>query len=265
MARAILADAGNPTVEAPMRSFVRTAVVALALLLPTVATASERLLPNGLWYGSMLVRFDEPGVGISLTGASVDGASGTLSIDDSWFDPFWETDWGSTFDYEATFEIGPLVSLTIDDSNPEVVESRYVFRGGAFTLSASWYDKFFRPQQGRYIAPVLQLEIAVWYEQELSTEDCGSSWNESRGEAFVSVGSGVFDHNLAHALHVQTRGDGPSLWIPLDGISGKPSDNSRSGGSSLSQLDAEIGVTVPEPSILSLLLLVPAFWRRFRR
>jgi hypothetical protein len=246
-----------------MRSFVRTAVVALALLLPTVAAASElRLLPNGLPYGNLQLTFYEPGIDMRLSGARGPQAFGTLSIDDL----FWETPWGSTFDYEATLETGPLVSLTIDDSNPDAVHSDYAFRGGVFTLTASWYDKFFVWQQGRYIAPVLALDIQITCEQELSTEDCGSSWGESKGYAFLSIGDGVFDHNLAHALRVQTRGSGPSFdTFILDGISGKPSDSSRDAGSALSQIKPELVATAPEPSILSLLLLVPAFWRRFRR
>ena len=174
---------------------------------------------------------------------------------------------GELIRYEVTIETGPLVSLTIDDSDPEFGGSDYVFTGGAFTLTAFWQDAFGTPTQGRYIAPVEELELLIWCEQELTVTNCNpdAGGRYSIGDAFLRIGDGLFDHSLARALGVQIHGSAFSLYLPQDGILGGPSDESRVSGSAAGSRRLAIGVTVPEPSILSLLLLVPVLGRRFRR
>ena len=250
-----------------MRSSAQVLVVAFALLLPSVAAASEfRLLPGGLPYGDLQLTLHEPGIVFGPAGASVDK---TFPSDDRLMinDVLAETPWQSSFHYEVTIETGPLVSLTVDDSDPEAGSSEYVFTGGTFTLTAFWGDEFGNPKQGRYIAPVEELDILIWCEQELTVMNCNpdSGARYSIGDALLSIGDGLFDHSLARALGVQRQGDNFSVTIPLDGIDGSPSDNSRVSGSAAGRVDVAIGVTVPEPSILSLLLLVPVVGRRFRR
>jgi hypothetical protein len=63
---------------------------------------------------------------------------------------------------------------------------------------------------------------------------------------------------------LHTLGGAFDFEVALDGISGNPSDNVRLSGSAGGREDITIPVAVPEPSILSLLLLAPVL-RRFRR
>ncbi|HET9269653.1 MAG TPA: hypothetical protein VFO31_15865, partial [Vicinamibacterales bacterium] len=74
-----------------------------------------------------------------------------------------------------------------------------------------------------------------------------------------------FDDSLASILHLKKQGGAFEFEIALDGITGDPSDNLRLAGSASGSAPLDIPVEVPEPSILSLLLLAPALSRRFRR
>ena len=58
---------------------------------------------------------------------------------------FQETPWLSNFAGDVTFETGPLLSLTIDDSNPDAVQSHYLFGPGTLTLTAHWSYPFGAP------------------------------------------------------------------------------------------------------------------------
>ena len=229
-----------------MRSSLRAAIVAVSLLLPCAAEAG------------LEVTIQEPGIFFGLAGADLDADFDDIFIDGV----FQETPDFSPFSGSVSFVTGPVQSLTVDDSNPDRVSSQYVFGPGTFTLTAHWDS-----EQGQYVAPLLSLVIAIRCEQELSLANCGDSSGEhgSLGHAFVSIGPGLFDDNLAHILHLDRHGGAFEFEIALDGISGNPTDNFRNSGSQSGSEEIDIPVTVPEPSILSLLLLAPVLSRRFRR
>lgn len=235
-----------------MRSIIRSAVLAAALLLPHAASAD------------LLVTIQEPSIAFGPAGATLFPAP----FQDIFIDGiFQETPWLSSFSGDVTFVTGVLQSLTVDDSDPERVASQYVFGPGTLTLTANWTDQLGNPVQGQYMAPLLSLVIDIRCEQELSGQDCGdtSGDNGSLGHALASIGPGEFDANLASILHLQKKGGAFEFGVALDGISGNPSDDFRIGGSQSGNEDVEIPVAVPEPSILSLLLLAPVLSRRFRR
>jgi len=235
-----------------MKSSLRALVAAAALLLPPAANAD------------LLVTIQEPSIVFGPAGATLLPAP----FEDIFVDGiFQETPWFSSFDGEVTFQTGALQSLTVDDSDPNRVTSQYVFGPGTFTLTANWTDQFGNPAQGQYVASLLSLVIDIRCEQELSATDCGdaSGENGSLGDALASIGPGEFDANLASILHLHKQGGAFEFGVALDGITGNPTDDFRIGGSQSGSEDVEIPVAVPEPSILSLLLLAPVLSRRFRR
>jgi|SRR6187431_332460 len=240
--------------EAIMRSSIRALVVAVALLLPGVVLA-----------GGFEITLHEP---LSLSFGPAGADFGGDSFNNIFIDGvFQETPWLSSFYGDATFVTGPMLSLTVNDSDPDRGTSDYVFGPGTFTLTAHWTDQFGNVQEGRYVAPLLELRINIRCEQELSAQDCGDSGgiNGSLGDASASFGAGQFDHALAQILGLGLSGGAFSLDWPLDGIEGSPSDSFRAAGSNSATLDIAIPVEVPEPSILSLLMLSPILGLRFRR
>ena len=235
-----------------MRLLVRSAVVAFVLLLPPASNASD-----------LQLTIHEPSLEFGPAGANFGQISDftTLLIDG--IDQ--ETP-ASFFSGHVTFETGPLQSLDVSDSDPnDRPSSRYEFGGGTFTLTAHWLDEFFNPAQGQYVAPLVSLTIDIRCEQELTDVHCGDIHHGSLGDAFISVGPGLFDDALAHSLHLKPQGGAFVFEVPLDGIEGNPSSQFRGAGSAHGGVDISIPVTVPEPSILSLLLLAPVLSRRFRR
>jgi len=235
-----------------MRSSLRAAVVAVSLLLPCAAEAG------------LEVSILEPGIAFGPAGAHLTHST----FDDIFIDGiFQETPWLSSFDGEVDFVTGAVQSLTVDDSSPDRVRSKYVYDSGVFTLTANWTDQFGNPVQGQYVAPLLSLVIDIRCEQELADFDCGDASGEegSLGHAFISIGPGLFDDNLAHILRLHKRGDAFEFDIALDGITDGPADDFRVAGSQNGNEEVDIPVAVPEPSILSLLLLAPVLSRRFRR
>lgn len=235
-----------------MRSLPRAlAAVALVLILPAPSLAS-----------GFEITVEEPlGIDFGPAGASFSPARFDKIFIDGVFQ---ETPWLSGFSGEVEFTAGPLLSLTVDVGE---ATSRYVYGPGTFTLTANWSDQFGNPLQGHYVAPLLELVIDIRCEQELSVNDCGDASGEhgSLGDAFVSVGPGEFDGGLASTLHVHKQGGAFDFAIALDGITGNPSDDLRISGSQSGNEEIDIPVGVPEPSILSLLLLAPVVRRRFRR
>jgi hypothetical protein len=240
-----------------MRSSIRALAVAFALLLPGIAHASdfEVTLQEPLFLG-----FGPAGAdfgGDSFDGIFIDGVFQEIP-------PLL-----TSFTGDATFVTGAMLSLTVDDSDPNRATSSYLFGPGTFTLTAHWTDQFGNAQEGRYVAPLLELQIDIRCEQELSAQDCGdvgSGEHGSLGDASASFGPGQFDHALAKILGLGLSGGAFFLDWPLDGISGSPFDSGfRVAGSNSATLDIAIPVEIPEPSILSLLLLAPILGRRFRR
>jgi len=236
-----------------MKSPVRALVVAFALLLPPASNASDLQLiiyeptldfgPAGAEFGQIY----------DFTTLLIDGIDQETT---------------SFFSGHVTFETGPLLSLEVFDSDPNFKPSSfYVFGGGTFTLTAHWLDEFFTPMEGHYVAPVIELRIDIRCEQELWAQDCGDSGggHHSLGDAFVSVGPGLFDDALAHALRLKPQGRAFDFEVPLDGVEGDPSSQLRAAGSADGTKHISIPVEVPEPSILSLLLIAPIVGRRFRR
>jgi hypothetical protein len=232
-----------------MRLSVRALILAVVLALPRIAAAGELQLTVG-----------EPFLDFGPAGATF----GSTGFPDLFIDGvFQETPWFSNFSGDVTFEAGPVVSLTIDDSDPDITTSRYVFSPGTLTLTARWSDPFGAPVEGLYVAPLLNLVIDIRCEQELSAVDCGDPFGGSLGDASASFGPGVFDASLAGALGLTPAGGAFTLDWPIDGITGSPSDALRLAGSGAGSADLAVPVTVPEPSVLSLLLLAAAL--RLRR
>ena len=224
-----------------MRSFLRVAVAAVSMLLPYAAEGLE-------------ITIQEPGIFFGPSGAELDRANFKDIFEGGVFQ---ETPDLAPFSGDVSFVTGPVQSLTVDGS-----KSRYVYDSGLFTLTVRWDN-----EQGQYVAPLISLVIDIRCEQELSAFDCGDSSGEegSLGHAFISIGPGLFDDNLAHILGLHKRGEAFEFDIALDGISGSPTDNFRNSGSQSGNEEIDIPVTIPEPSILSLLLLAPVVSRRFRR
>jgi hypothetical protein len=237
-----------------MRASLRAIVIAVGLVFPSLVNASE-----------LQLSLNEPSLFFGPAGAVFD--HGELpGFDRLFIDGVeQETPWFTGFQGKVDFMTGPLESLTVDDSNPDLVTSQYVFGPGTFTLTANWVDQFFNPVQGHYVAPLLSLMIDIRCEQELSALDCGDVWGGSLGDAFVSIGPGLFDDSLASILHLKKSGGAFQFEIALDGITGNPSDAFRLSGSAGGSERIAIPVEVPEPSILSLLLLAPVLSRRFRK
>lgn len=238
-----------------MRSSLRAIVVAAALLLPSAASADllVTLREPSMAFGPGFADFGEAMVP-GFTNISIDGIDAET--------PF------SFFSGDVTFVTGAAESVEVFDGDPDRVSSEYIFGpGGTFTLTAHWIDKFGNPAQGQYVAPVLSLHIDVRCEQELSTVNCGDSGggHHSLGDMIVFFGPGEFDANLARVLHVHRKGGAFDFDLPLDGIEGNPTDDFRPAGSNFGMKDIVIPTAVPEPSILSLLLLAPVLSRRFRR
>lgn len=235
-----------------MRSSLRAIVLAAALLLPSAASAD-------LLFADLRVTIEEPGISFGPAGATLNTHS-TPGFDGIFIDGIEVETPDGFFTGDVTFVTGPVQSLTVD---PDQATSRYVFGPGTFTLTADWGGN-----HGQYVAPLLSLVIEIRCEQELSNFDCGdaSGENGSLGDAFASVGPGEFDDNLAAALHLAKIGYAFEFEVALDGISGNPLDNDvRLSGSAGGNEEITIPVAVPEPSILSLLLLAPVLSRRFRR
>jgi len=238
-----------------MRWFVRAlATVVLALALPALSAASG--------FEIFEIKVEEPmrlvfgPAGATFSGGSFDAIffSGVEQ----------ETPWNTFFSGEVGFTTGPALSLSVD---PARARSRYVFGPGTFTLIAHWSDQFGNPAEGRYIAPLLELVVDISCEQELTAFDCGDASGEdaSLGDFFASFGPGTFDPALAHVLGLAPSGDPFDFHVALDGVSGSPSDGFRNSGSESGSEKLEFGVAIPEPSIISLLLLAPVFGLRFRR
>ena len=230
-----------------MRSSLRAVVAAVSLLLPAAANAD------------LLVTIQEPSIAFGPAGATLLPAP----FQDIFVDGiFQETPWFSSFSGDVTFVTGALQSLTAGGATSE-----YVFGPGIFTLTANWTDQIGNPVQGQYVAPLLSLVIGIRCEQELQADSCGDTSGDhgSLGDAFVSIGPGEFDNSLASILHLHKKGGAFVFGVALDGISGAPTDDFRIGGSQSGNEEIEIPVAVPEPSILSLLLLAPVLSRRFRR
>ena len=241
-----------------MKSPLRALAVAFALLLPCAANASE-----------FHVLLNEPSVEFGPAGA-IFYHGVPPGFDDILIDGIpQETPWFTGFEGEVSFETGPLESLTVEEapSDPDRIISLYEFGPGTFTLTAHWTDQIGNSVQGHYVAPLLSLVLDIRCEQELSALNCGDSsgGHGSLGDAFVSIGPGLFDDSLASILHLKKQGGAFEFEIALDGITGDPSDNLRLAGSASGSAPLDIPVEVPEPSILSLLLLAPALSRRFRR
>jgi hypothetical protein len=236
-----------------MRSSLRAILVAVSLLLPHGANAGP------VFTMDLRVRIEEPGIAFGPAGAEL---STEFGFDGIFIDGIEVETPDGFFSGDVTFVTGALQSLTVDDSDPDRVTSRYEFGPGLFTLTADWGGN-----QGEYNAPLLSLVIEIRCEQELSVLDCGDASGEhgSLGDAFASVGPGEFDAILAAALHVHKIGGAFDFDVALDGITGAPTDNFRISGSAGGSEDIVIPVAVPEPSILSLLLLAPVLSRRFRR
>jgi len=235
-----------------MQSFVRIlAVATLALLLPRTSAASEMEITVR---EPMILAFGPAGAVFTL------GTFDEILIDGV----FQETPWFSGFSGSVGFEAGPMSLLTLDDSDPNRVSSHYEFGPGTFTLTANWTDPFGAPLQGKYMAPLLALVVDIRCEQELSALDCGDVNGGSLGDAFVSVGPGLFDPALAQALGLARPGGAFDFDLALDGIDGNPADALRLAGSAGGQEELAIPVTVPEPSVVSLLLLSSFVARRFR-
>ncbi len=237
-----------------MQSFVRILAFAsaLALLVPGASAASEMQLtihePMTLAFGP---------AGAVFTGGTFDD----IFIDGV----FQETPWFSGFSGEVEFEAGPVLSLTIDDADPNRVSSSYAFGAGTLTLTAHWTDQFGNAVEGKYLAPLLALDVDISCEQELSESECDVVFGDSLGAASASFGPGLFDHALATALGLARSGGAFSFDLAMDAVTGNPADAFRLGGSQRGQEEMDIPVAVPEPSILSLLLLSPLVARRFRR
>jgi len=238
-----------------IRSFVRILVVttALALLFPRASAASE-----------MQISVDEP-MSLSFGPAGANFFGGTF--DQIFIDGiFQETPSfsGSGFSGEVGFEAGPMSLLTVTDFEG-TVSSHYEFEPGTLTLTAHWQDQFFNPVEGRYVAPLLALVVDIRCEQELVAFGCGDTYGKSLGDAFASLGPGLFDDALAKALGLAPSGGAFSFDFAMDDVSGNPADTFRIGGSQSGREEMAIPVAVPEPSIIALLLLSPLVARRFRR
>ena len=229
-----------------MRTSIRALVVAAAMLLPRAANAE------------LLVIIQEPGIVFGPSGATLE-THFTPGFDGIFIDGVEVETPDGFFTGDVTFVTGPVQSLTVD---PDLAKSKYVFGPGIFTLTADWGGN-----HGQYVAPLLSLVIEIRCEQELADFDCGDSSGEegSLGHAFVSIGPGLFDDNLAHALHVHKIGGAFEFEVALDGITGNPDEDFRLSGSQSGNEKVEIPTAVPEPSILSMLLLAPVLSRRFRR
>jgi hypothetical protein len=236
--------------EAIMRSSIRALIVVVALLLPGGALAN----------GFEITVLEPLGVEFGPAGATCFcGTFHDIYVDGV----FQETPWLSSFDGNVTFETGPMLSLSIGLDN-----SSYLFGPGTFTLTAHWTDQFGNAQEGRYIAPLLELQIYVLCERQLQEFSCGYSGGGgeySLGEAFVSIGPGLFDPSLASILRLARRGGASDFDLLLDGITGSPSDSDRLSGSQSGWEAIDFPVAIPEPSILSLLLLSPILGLRLRR
>jgi hypothetical protein len=233
-----------------MEPFVRILAVAAAMaFVPGASAASEMQLtvrePMSLVFGP--------------AGAAFEGGS----FDDIFIDGvLQETPWLSAFSGEVGFEAGPMLSLTVDDSDPDLVNSRYAFGAGLLTLTAHWTDQFGHAAEGKYVAPLLAMDVFIRCEQELSASDCGVG--ASFGDASASFGPGLFDDALARALGLARSGGAFSFDLAIDFVTGNPADDFRLGGSQSGEEEMNIPVAVPEPSILTLLLLSPLVARRFR-
>jgi hypothetical protein len=230
--------------EASMKFCVGALLVVVTLFSPRVAAAGLMELPlthSGLSFGTFGAQFRE-----GFYDIFIDGVPQFLS------------------GFVEFTSIGPP-SVTVDDSNSDTVRSHYAFGPGTFTLSVHWFDQFGAFTQGQYVAPLLDLEVDITCEGELSILDCGS-WgpDSSHGRVSILVGSGVFDRSLATALGVRRSGDAFGFSWFMDAIEGSPSSPARF-GEGLEET-VEIGVTeVPEPSVLSLLLTSPLVALQFRR
>ena len=115
------------------------------------------------------------------------------------------------------------------------------------------------------MAPLLSLVVDMTCEQELSAFDCGDVFGDSRGDAFVSFGPGLFDDALAKALGLARSGGAFEFSLAIDGVSGNPADALELAGSASGAEKMLIPVAVPEPSIISLLFLSAFVARWFRR
>ena len=224
-----------------MRCFFRLVTIALALLAPRNSAAS-----------TLEFTFLEPFIVFGPGGAVI-----TASIFESTIDGVF-----ADFSGEAQFVSGPLVSLTVPDND---WVSDYVFGPGTFTINTFTHGLFVAPMTGIQVHMVCEQELA-----ELLDHDCGSPWGDDRsiGEVNASIGGGdgLFDSQLAEYLGI--RRPGGLLFdfsFIADGVSGGPSDDLRLSGALQGAIGYEISVTVPEPSVMSLLLMAPLAGLRLRR
>lgn len=225
-----------------MRSPIRVLVGAFLLLVPRIAAAAEF---HVIVVEPMSLAFDQ-------AGATFQGGT----FDDIFIDGvLQETPWFSSFSGDVRFDAGQLRSLTVDNPEPDRATSHYEFDAlGTFLLTAHWFDQFGNFVEGHYEAPLWSLLVDIRCEKELSQDDCGPF--ASFGDAVASFGPGRFDPALANILGLAMDGDAFEFRIALDEITGSPfSARRRVGGSAGGSEDLDIPVTIPEPSVVSLLLL----------
>jgi hypothetical protein len=234
-----------------MRSFVRLLTIALTLFLPRISTASTLEVtivePMGINFGPSGADFFSSG----FDGLFLDGV-------------FQETPWFSGFAGGLELESGALLSLTLTDFGDGRIGSSYEYRPGTATLTVVWQDALGNQEEGAFVAPLLGLRVDIACEAELSTEICGNPHGFSSGTAFALFGPGLFDPVLAALLGILPAGDPLEFEVRLDEITGNPSSALRVSGSSGGQEKFSIGVEVPEPPALSLLLLSLSSLAAFR-
>jgi hypothetical protein len=225
-----------------MRFFARLLAIAFILLLPRTSAA-----------GILEVTIREP-MGVTFGTAGADFFS-SFGFDDIFIDGvFQETPWLTGFDGNLELEIGTLESLTLTDLGGGDFASAYEYGPGTATLTVDWLDPFGIREEGAFVAPLLGLTIDVRCEAELSIT-CANPSGYSNGTAIASFGPGLFDPVLAALLHIDPSGEALEFVIALDEITGNPGSARRFSGSSGGEEDFSILVEVPEPTVLSLLLL----------
>ncbi len=156
----------------------------------------------------------------------------------------------------VAFGSGPLLSLDVepgDDAfSPDV--STYSYAPGTFTMEVAWTDDTGVTRHGRYMAPLLALEVVTC---EGCETDPLSENPQSYGEFTALLGDGLFDRRLAAVLGVARRAQAGTFSGDLDQISGTPATIERfagaPGGWAVAVDVSRAPAPLPEPGVGALL------------
>jgi hypothetical protein len=146
----------------------------------------------------------------------------------------------------AEFESGPLIELEITGPDTHV----YTYGPGTLTITAALLDLSDGSEvTGTFTAALGEFTIDV---RDCTIPACA--------DAFAELGPGLFDPTFAALLGIPGPSTGGTFFHLLDDITGTPASDVRLAGSQGGKGTLTVYVTVPEPSLSVLGMMLTGAW-----